>query len=191
MNENVLKKEFKHSDVQRVRNLVNKDFTAKTKLQSGYQKKHTRYKEGDTWEEKGKTWTIKNGVKQNITKLDSFKKSVRVPFKCPKCGGSMKHHLAKKMYKIHGFCFDPCTVEMEADLRKAGLFEAYEKKMMQGNIKNFAKDIEQWVMDYVFRENTFVTEQGDVEDWKSNTNHDKKILENLKIYLDNLKEHIS
>lgn len=191
MNENVLKKEFKHSDVQRVRNLVNKDFTAKTKLQSGYQSKTLRHKEGDTWEEKGKTWTIKNGIKQNITKLDSFKKSVRVPFKCPKCGGSMKHHLAKKMYKIHGFCFDPCTVEMEADLRKAGLYEAYEKKMMQGNIKNFAKDIEQWVMDYVYRENTFVTEQGDIEDWKSNSNHDEKILENLKIYLDNLKKHVS
>ena len=191
MNENVLKKEFKHSDVQRVRNLVNKDFTSKTKLQSGYQSKTLRYKEGDTWEEKGKTWTIKNGIKQNITKLDSFKKSVRVPFKCPKCGGSMKHHLAKKMYKIHGFCFDPCTVEMEADLRKAGLYEAYEKKMMQGNIKNFAKDIEQWVMDYVYRENTFVTEQGDIEDWKSNSNHDEKILENLKIYLDNLKKHVS
>ena len=37
-NESLLKKEFKHSDVQRVRNIVNKDFTASTKQQAGYKK---------------------------------------------------------------------------------------------------------------------------------------------------------
>ena len=31
---NALKKEFKHSDVERIRNLVKKDFTNKTKAQS-------------------------------------------------------------------------------------------------------------------------------------------------------------
>ena len=66
--DSVLKKEFKQSDVQRVRNIVNKDFTAKTKSQTGYQKKFTRHTEGDVWEENGKSWTIKNGIKQNITK---------------------------------------------------------------------------------------------------------------------------
>jgi L-lactate utilization protein LutB len=94
------------------------------------------------------------------------------------------------MYKIHGFCFDPCTVEMEADLRKAGLYQAYEKKMMQGNIKAFASDIEQWVDDYINAEMSFVTEQGDVEDWKSNDNIKKRVLENLKMYLGHLKEHM-
>ena len=34
-NESLLKKEFKESDIQRVRNIVNKDFTKKTKIQSG------------------------------------------------------------------------------------------------------------------------------------------------------------
>ena len=103
----------------------------------------------------------------------------------------MKHHLAKKMFKIHGFCFDPCTVEMEADLRKTGLYEAYEKRLMQGNIKSFASDIEQWVDDFVTAESTFVTEQGDVEDWKSNNDIKKRILGNLKTYLNHLNEHIS
>ena len=37
-NESLLKKEFKKSDVERVRNLVNKDFTAGTKKQSGYKR---------------------------------------------------------------------------------------------------------------------------------------------------------
>ena len=190
MSDNVLKKEFKQSDVQRVRNLVNKDFTAKTKSQTGYQKAYKSHKEGDIWVESGKTWTIKNGIKQNITKLDTAKKAIRTPLSCPKCGGPMKHFLAKKMYKIHGFCFDPCTVQMEADLRKAGLYESYEKKMMQGNIKAFATDIEQWVDDFVNAELSIVTEGGDLEDWKSNQDVKKRVMNNLKSYLGHLNDHL-
>ena len=188
-NESLLKKEFKKSDVQRVRNLVNKDFTSKTKQQTGYKKSTQRHKEGDIWEENGKQWTIKNGLKQNITKLDSAKKAVRIPLKCPKCNGSMKHHLAKKMYKIHGFCFD-CTIDMEAELRKAGLYDQYEQRMMQGNMKAFAKDIEQWAIDIMSNSSTYVTEAGDIEDWKSNSNKSKEILKNVRKYISHLSEHI-
>ena len=188
-NESLLKKEFKKSDVQRVRNLVNKDFTSKTKQQTGYKKSTQRHKEGDIWEENSKQWTIKNGLKQNITKLDSAKKAVRIPLKCPKCNGSMKHHLAKKMYKIHGFCFD-CTVDMEANLRKANLYKQYESRMMQGNMKAFSKDIEEWVLDTVNRKNNFVTEAGDIEDWKSNSNKDKELLKNVQQYVSYISEHI-
>jgi len=135
MKENQLKKEFDSKAVNRVRNLVKKDFTSKTTVGTGYSKKREKHSEGDIWEEDGRTWTIRNGVKQNITKLDKAKKTLQVPLTCPKCGGSMKHHLAKKMYKIHGFCFE-CTVDMEAKLRYAGLYEQYEKQMMQGNMKH-------------------------------------------------------
>lgn len=188
-NESLLKKEFKQSDVQRVRNLVNKDYTSKTKSQTGYKKSSKRYKEGDIWEENGKQWTIKNGIKQNITKLDSAKKAVRVPLTCPKCNGSMKHWLSKKMYKIHGFCFD-CTVDMEAELRKAGLYDQYEQRMMQGNMKAFAKDVEEWAVDMVSNTSSFVTEAGDIEDWKSNSNKNKEILKNVRQYITHLSEHI-
>ena len=188
--ESLLKKEFKQSDVQRARNLVNKDFTAKTKEQIGYQKAYKKYEEGDIWEEGGKTWTIKNGIKQNVTRLDAAKKAIRIPLRCPKCGGPMKHWLAQKMYRIHGFCFDPCTVEHEASLRKAGLYEQYEKRMMQGNMKAFAKDIEEWVLDYVSQQESFVTEDGVVEDWDNNSTHNDKILENLKEYLSIINKHM-
>jgi predicted nucleic-acid-binding Zn-ribbon protein len=190
-NESLLKKEFKHSDVQRVRNIVNKDFTAKTKSQVGYQKTYQSHSEGDVWEESGKQWTIKNGIKQNITKLDTAKKATRLPLRCPKCGGPMKHWLAKKMYYIHGFCFDPCTVEFEASLQKAGLYEAYEKKMMSGNISNFIKDIEAWVFESLGSSNSVVTEDGVVEDWGGMSNSYKdKIIEDLKGYVELLKSHI-
>jgi len=189
-NESLLKKEFKKSDVERVRNLVNKDFTAGTKQQTGYKKSIKKYVEGDIWEDGGRQWTIKNGVKQNITKLDSAKKALRVPLRCPNCGGPMKHHLAKKMYKVHGFCFDPCTVEMEANLRKAGLYKKYEERMMQGNLKAFANDVEQWALDLVNTQDTFVTEAGDIEDWQSNKAKDRDILKNVRQYVSHLSGHI-
>ena len=190
--DSVLKKEFKKQDVARVRNLVNKDYTSATKQQLGYSKTQKRYKEGHVWEENGKKWTIKNNLKQNITKLDAAKKALRLPLRCPNCGGPMKHHLAKKMYKIHGYCFDPCTVEMEANLRRAGLYEQYEKRMLQGNMKVFIKDIEEWAEGLVTgKVESFVTEQGDVENWSTSTAKQKEIVKSVKEYTEQLKEHIT
>mgnify|MGYP000651405129 CR=1 FL=1 len=184
MSDSSLKKEFRREDVQRVRNIVNKDFTSKTKSQTGYSKSSNNYKEGDLWEESGKTWTIKNGIKQNITKLDAAKKAMRIPLACPKCGGSMKHHLAKKMYKIHGFCFD-CTLQYEAELRKAGLFKKYEASMINGSIDAFAKDLTSWVNEYSVQSSSFVTEQGVIEDWNSNTtSQNNKVMTNLKEFIE-------
>lgn len=190
MAENLLKKEFKSKDVNRARNLITKNFSAKTVVGTGYQKAHIAYKDGDIWEEDGKTWTIKDGIKQNVTKLDAAKKALRIPLACPKCNGSMKHHLNHKMYKIHKMCFD-CVINYEADLRKAGLYEQYEKAMMQDNMKAFARDIEQWVFERINSVDTFVTEQGDVEDWKSNTkNINEQLSNNLQQYLKHLRTHI-
>ena len=45
-----LKKEFKKADVERIRNLVRKDVTSKTKFQSVYKKSFSKIKEGDVWE---------------------------------------------------------------------------------------------------------------------------------------------
>ena len=190
MGESLLKREFKSKDVNRARNLITKDFSAKTTAGTGYEKAHVAYKEGDIWEESGRTWTIKNGIRQNITKLDSAKKALQIPLTCPKCGGPMKHHLAQKMYKIHKMCFD-CVIDYEAELRKAGLYESYEKNMMQGSMKAFARDVEQWVLDTLSNTDTFVTEQGDVEDWNSNSeNFKKQINNNLQEYLKHLKAHM-
>jgi|14_taG_2_1085336.scaffolds.fasta_scaffold05557_5 hypothetical protein len=190
--ETLLKKDFKESDVKRVRNLVNKDFTSGTKIQAGYKKVRSKHKEGDIWEESGKQWTIKNGLRQNITKLDDAKKALRMPLRCPKCNGSMEHWLAKKMYKVHGFCFDPCTVEYEDSLKQAGLYEAYEKKMIHGNAKEFVDDIERWVLDSVNDNHTFVTEQGVVEDWGGmNKETKEKILKDLKDFTTMMRKHIS
>ena len=190
MSETLLKKEFKKSDVERIRNLVKKDYTSKTKVGSGYKKTYVARKEGDIWEEDGRTWTIEGGLRQNITKLDAAKDAYKIPLTCPKCKGSMNHWLAKKMFRIHGFCFD-CTVDYEANLTKLGKYEEYEKAMMQGNVKEFAKDLEQYIIDKLEETSDFVTEQGDVEDWKGNTAIQKqKLLKNLQTYVDIVSKHL-
>ena len=188
--ESHLKKEFDSKAVNRARNLISKEYGKRTTVGTGYEKKREKHSEGDTWEEDGRTWTIKNGVKQNVTRLDSAKKLAQVPLACPKCGGSMKHHLAKKMWKIHKMCFD-CVIDMEAQLRYAGLYEEYEKQMMQGNMNSWAEGLEQWLNTQLTDTMTFVTEDGTIEDWKNNSAKQKaEIMKNVNEYLKHLKEHI-
>ena len=188
--ESLLKKEFTSKDVNRARNLVKKDFSAKTVDGVGYSKAQVAYKEGDIWEENGRNWTIKDGIRQNITKLDSAKKALQVPLACPKCKGTMNYYLSQKMYKIHKMCFD-CVIDYEAELRKAGLYQSYEKNMMQGSLKAFARDVEQWVLDSLETTNSFVTEQGDLEDWNNNDSKFKEqMTANLQEYLKHIRSHI-
>ena len=190
MSESLLKKEFKESDVQRVRNLVNKDFTKKTKIQTGYQKAFQSHKEGDIWEEKGKTWTIKNGLKQNITKLDAAKKATQVPLACPKCGGSMSYFLSKKIYKIHKMCFD-CFIDYEAELKKNGVYEEYLMHARKGNLKFYIQELEQKFEEAFDTDDTFVTEQGDIETWKANNSKVKEqMTEKFKEYIEYLKSKL-
>lgn len=182
---NPLKKEFKHSDVQRMRNIIKKDFTSNTKLQTGYRKTSKDYKEGDIWEENGKQWTIKNGIKQNITKLDAAKQAVKVPLTCPKCGGSMTYHLSKETYKKSGMCFH-CFMDYTEELQKNGLLEQYLTHKRKGNIKYFIETLQDHIKE-VNKDSTttFVTEHGDIEDWEVNdTKHKKDLTENLQQYID-------
>jgi len=190
MGESLLKKEFKSKDVNRARNLIKKDYSAKTVNGIGYTKAQVAYKEGDVWQDNGRTWTIKEGIKQNITKLDSAKKALQVPLKCPKCGGSMNYHLSQKMYKIHKMCFD-CVIDYEAQLRKAGLYDAYETAMIQGSLRAFLKNVEQYILDNINTVDTFVTEQGDIENWNNNTTQtNSKLTKDLQEFLQHAKKHL-
>ena len=90
------------------------------------------YKEGDIWTEGRKTWTIKNGIKQTVSKLDKLKKEVFMPLSCPCCGKIMKGQLDKPNYKIHKKCFD-CVVEFEHKLKIRGEYDSYIKKLEAKN----------------------------------------------------------
>ena len=190
MKDNLLKKEFKKSDVERVRNIVNKDFSSKTKVQTGYKKSTKRYKEGDIWEEEGKKWTIKSGLKQNITKLDKAKNAVKIPLACPKCGKAMKAHIDKQCYKVNKMCLD-CMVNYEIELKKAGLFEQWLIHANKGNLKFFIKELEQQVAQFDNGVETFVTEQGDIEEWKvGDSKKHTEMSEKFKEYVTYLKSKL-
>ncbi len=184
--DSTLKKEFSKRDVQRMRNLITGKSGDRTQVQAGWENKVEDHKEGDVWEEDGKKWTIKNGIKQSITKLDKFKHLVNLPFTCPNCNKPMKNNdINKKMYGIHNMCFD-CVIDMEAEIKKQGKWDDYAKNIMNSNknasLEEFEEAIESWLQD----KDTFVTEQGDIENWSGG---DKtKIYQEIKQKIDELKK---
>ena len=187
MSESLLKKEFKQSDVQRVRNLVNKDFTSSTKQQAGYQKTIEHHEEGEIWEAEGKRWTIKNGLKQNITKLDKAKKAHVMPIFCPNCSSVMNVKLDKDFYNIHKKCFN-CVVEFEHDLKKSGLYEAYSKNIYNSEIDSFIEGFKAFIESELSQNNdSFITEQGDVEKWVGGPNRER-VLESLDKTIEHLEK---
>jgi hypothetical protein len=187
MNDNVLKKQFNKKDVTRLRNLVKGKYGEKTSQGIGYTKKEEFHKEGDIWEEDGRKWTIKDGIKQNITRLDKAKKAHVTPLFCPNCGSLMKKRFDSDFYKIHKKCFD-CVVEFENQLRKAGLYEEYEKNIINSDIDGFIENFKSYVEDQLtISNNSFITEQGDVEKWDGGLNK-KRVLEALDKTIEHLEK---
>jgi hypothetical protein len=74
MSDNVLKKQFNEKDIQRVRNLVKGKSGERITHGVGYIKEVEDHIDGDTWIEDGRTWIIRDGIKQNVTKMDKFKR---------------------------------------------------------------------------------------------------------------------
>ena len=142
MNESLLQREFNNKDVQRMRNLISKNYNDTTQTQVGYNKKNIERHEGDVWEENNKTWIMKNGIKQTFTKFDELKKLIIIPLTCPNCKKPMNNSQAnKKMYMIHQKCLD-CVIEYETQLKRDGKYKEYEKKYQHDNINGYLKDLE-------------------------------------------------
>lgn len=145
-------------------------------------------KEGEVWTERGKTWTIKNGIKKTVTQFSKVRKELQTPLCCPKCNKHMKH-IDQHMYKFNKVCLD-CTVEFEHELRKQGKYEEYERARVQANAKGFVMDLDKYFSEY-FSDQTndgFVTEDGDIESWSGNTV--KRVEEIVKPQIDKLKQDL-
>ena len=175
MDENVLKKEFGKKDVTRLRNLMTGKHNSKNGQSIGYSKKEEFREEGDIWEEEGRKWTIKNGIKQNITKLDSAKNKHLVPLFCPKCKKVMNKGMDPSYYLAVDQCFK-CFKKFETQLKATGLWEEWNNKTINGNIDSFITWYKDWVMDAIdTSNNSFITEQGDVEKWVGGIDKSKAI----------------
>jgi hypothetical protein len=164
MSDNVLKKEFQQRDVQRLRNLMQGKYGDKTITGIGYTKQQEFHDEGDIWEEDGRKWTIKNGIKQNVTKLDKAKKELHLPLFCPECSKMMKPHLDKRFWIMYKRCFD-CQVDFEAEIRKQGLWEEYERVIINSDIDFMINDFTIWSDEIINSNDSFITEDGDIETW--------------------------
>jgi len=185
----MLNKEFKRKDVERMRNLIKGKSGESSELQVGYTKSQEQHKEGDIWEEKGKKWIIKDGIKQTYTKLDEVKKAAILPLFCPSCGGIMKKRNDTKMYNIHKMCFD-CVVKMEHKLKIEGKYEQYERDMLANNAEDYINDLESYLLEALNSSNDqFVSEQGEVERWKGGLDKEK-VTEELKEFFDDHKKSI-
>ncbi len=189
MSDTNLKKEFSKRDVQRMRNIITGNAGGSTGVQVGYSKQSQDYTEGDIWEENGKQWTIKNGIKQTLTKFDKLKKMVVLPLCCPKCNKPMpSDEYNKKMWSIHNMCLK-CVVEMEAEIKRTGKWEEYEKQMMNLNKNSMVDDFEQAFEEFInAKTDTFVTEQGDIETWSGGKINEDEIKQ-VKEYIKKLREH--
>ena len=188
--DSVLKKEFAKKDVERLRNLVQGKYGEKTQTSFGYVKKTEFYNEGDIWEADGRTWTIKDGIKQNVTKLDAAKKAHLMPLMCPCCGTIMKNKNDKTYYKIHKTCFK-CVVVKEDKLKREGKFEEYQQGIKNVEIDNKIKDFKMYVAEKMLESNTgFISEAGDVEKWSGKINEElvDKHVKEVTEYLESLKK---
>ena len=110
---------------------------ADKKIQVGYDKKEIRRVEGEKWvDEWGKEWEMKDGIVRSIPKFSD----VRVPLFCPKCVNVMgKRSKDVEVYYKFGFCLD-CLLNRDAEMKRDGTFEEYEKKYINSKKTGFYTD---------------------------------------------------
>jgi len=172
MNDNILKKEFNKKDVDRLRNIIKGKAKERTGSGIGYTKEEKFYNEGDVWEENGRTWTIKDGIKQNITKLDKFK-TAAVPLFCPSCNKIMNKQLDPHYFKAHGACLD-CIKIKETKLKTEGKWGEHTKDTHNKEIDKLIQEYTQFIRSKMNESNEgFITESGEVEKWIGGINKER------------------
>lgn len=150
-------------------------------------KAFVQHNEGDVWEESGKTWTIKNGIKKTVSKLESFRKEVITPIACPKCSMKLQSPVHKWAWNTYRMCFN-CVVDMEHEIMKAGRLEEYTNALYKANMQSFYGDLEQFITEFSKEKVNVFTEDGTKENWVDGT---QSVIEEIgKVELENLKNNI-
>lgn len=88
------------------------------------------------------------------------------------------------MYKR---CFN-CQVDFESEIKKQGLWEEYEKNIINSDIDSVVKEFMIWSDEIINEDESYITENGDVESWigkgkevlLQNRDETIKYLQNLK-----------
>jgi hypothetical protein len=185
-----------HEAINNVRRKIN-EVMKKTdeRIVVGWRPEQKDYTEGDVWEGlDGRQWTIKNGIKQTVTKLDAAK----TPWFCPECTKAMSHKFDTKAYNTLGKCYD-CAIKEETKMRYEGTWEEYARKQLQQNYIAGLKDKIAELQHYydTISAPEFVHADGEkilmIEKWDVNVDQVKINLKNdideLKIHLNDLLEN--
>jgi hypothetical protein len=190
MADNVLKKEFQKRDVERLRNLVKGKSGDRTTMGIGYSgEEQQSHKEGDIWEERGKTWTIRDGIKENVTKLDKIKQ-VAIPLFCPKCKQVMDKQLDPFYFKAYNECLD-CRTKTETQMKIAGTWKDYTDQTFNTEIDQQIQEYKNWFSNILSdTANGFVSENGEVQKWVGGIDKEKaqQSLDDVIKYLNSLKK---
>jgi hypothetical protein len=190
MSDNVLKKQFQKRDVERLRNLVKGKYGDKTTVGIGYSKPDEEdHQEGEVWESDGKKWVIKDGIKENVTKLDKFK-NLAIPLFCPKCKQVMDKQLDPFYFKSYGECLD-CRTVTETQMKIAGTWEDYVKETHNKEIDQSIEAYKNFIHDKLSESNnSYVTEAGDIQKWVGGLDKERALesLNEVIEYLNSLKK---
>lgn len=190
MSDNKLIKEFQSKDVNRIRNIVNNRFGEKTQTSIGYTKTQDNRVEGEVWEENNKQWTIKNGIKQNISKFERLKKDLLYPLICPKCSQAMKTKRDKECFNSFKTCFN-CVIELESQLRIEGKYDDYIKDIQIQNTLVVVDEYKAALLSHIAESNnSYVTEGGDIEEWSGNSNIEE-LTKNIDSFIEGVKDSLN
>jgi hypothetical protein len=140
------------------------------------EKNKRKYFEGDVWEEHGKKWTIKNGIKQTLTALDELRSLVILPLKCPVCGKALSGKYDKKFWGIKGKCMD-CVIQEDTLKIITGTFKLEERRTVLKNmiysLTSYRDKLKQIITE--LESKSYVTENGIIEDWSNQYDIDNNI----------------
>ena len=91
------------------------------------------------------------------------------------------------MWAIHHKCFN-CVIKMEAEIKRTGKWDEYEKQMLNNNKNAMVDDFELSIEEfYKMQVESYVTEQGDIESWSGGKINEDEI-KNVKEYIKKLRE---
>ncbi len=120
---------------------------------------------------------------------------VRMPLFCPSCQNVMNKRLDKKFWMMHNKCMS-CQVKLEGKIREEGKWEEYENEKMKLNVESWLRDQETQFNEWkkIVLENpdeSFISnEQGEVENWTSSVEGNKKLVKDMEKEFDKMKKDI-
>lgn len=173
-----LMKDWRPSDLRRIRNLKDGNTTGSVSTQIGYTKEEIKREEGDIWEEDGKKYIIHLGIKKRYSKLSLLRDSVKIPLFCPCCNKPLSLDIDQRMYKLNKVCLD-CQINFEAKLKREGKFKDYQQNIINSNYKSELIDFRNYLAGFAKTKTMVISEEGITEEWTNDQMDVDSLLESL------------